>query len=95
MDYHQAEIGNNMRNSVEVTFKDSSGVTVNYVFDKNNVQTMMQQKELMVQNNAYSISAYPDSVGGYQMNVVLHPIQFDYGIYITSPLSGTSESIHI
>ena len=25
-----------MRNSVEVTFTDSSGSTVNYVFDKNN-----------------------------------------------------------
>ena len=33
LDYHQAEISNNMRNSVEITFNDSSGATVDYVFD--------------------------------------------------------------
>ena len=36
LDYHQSEIGNSMRNSVEITFSDSSGATVDYVLDKNN-----------------------------------------------------------
>ena len=41
LDYHQAEIGNSMRNSVQVTFTDSFGTTVNYVFDKNNVSNCL------------------------------------------------------
>ena len=35
-------------------------------------------------------------VGGYQVDVVLHPIQFDYGIYTAKAVhafSGTSESL--
>ena len=96
LDYHQAEIGNNMRNSVEITFTDSSGVTVNYVFDKNNASNDAAKGTTGATSKPMIFLAYPDSVGGYEMNVVLNPIQFNYGMYTVNavhPLSGTSESI--
>ena len=96
LDYHRAELGNNMRNSVEITFTDSSGSTVNYIFDKNNVSNDAAKGTAGITSEPIVFNAYPDSVGGYQMNVVLHPIQFDYGIYTANAvhaLSGTSESI--
>ena len=30
LDYHQAEVSNNMRNSIEITFSDSSGEKIKY-----------------------------------------------------------------
>ncbi len=96
LDYHQTEVSNNMRNSVEVTFTDSSGATVNYVFDKNNASNDAARGTNGKTTTPIIFTAYPDSVGGYQMNIVLHPIQFDYGIYTANAvhqLSGTSESV--
>ncbi|NMI83410.1 MAG: lamin tail domain-containing protein [Candidatus Nitrosopelagicus brevis] len=96
LDYHQAEIGNSMRNSVEITFTDSSGTTVNYVFDKNNASNEAAKGTNGKITTPIVFTAYPDSVGGYEVDVVLHPIQFDYGIYTANALhqiSGTSESI--
>tara|TARA_Y100000590_G_scaffold452346_1_gene595356 strand:- start:1510 stop:5058 length:3549 start_codon:yes stop_codon:yes gene_type:complete len=94
--YHQAEINNNMRNSVEVTFTDSSGKTVDYVFDKNNRSNETAQGAKEVVSEPMTFFAYPDFVGGYNINVILTPLQFDYGIYTINaihPLSGNSESI--
>ena len=96
LNYYQAEVGNNMRNSVEVSFSDSSGATINYVFDKNNASNEGAKGNTDEISKPIVFLAYPDSVGGYQVDVVLHPIQFDYGIYTVNavhPLSGTSESI--
>ena len=98
LDYHQTEIGNNMRNSVEITFKDSSGVTVDYVFDKNNASKDVAKGNTGAASKPIVFLAYPDSVGGYKVDVVLHPIQFDYGIYTANavhPLSGTSEYLSL
>ncbi len=96
LDYHQSEIGNSMRNSVEVTFTDSSGATVNYVFDKNNTSNEAAKGTNGKTTKPIVFTAYPDTVGGYQMNIVLHPIQFDYGIYTANAVhssSNTSESV--
>ena len=96
LDYHQSEIGNSMRNSVEITFTDSSGSTVNYVFDKNNASNEAAKGTNGEKTTPIVFTAFPDSVGGYQMNIVLHPIQFDYGIHTANAvheLSGTSESV--
>ena len=96
LDYHIQELGNNMRNGVEVTFTDSSGVPVSYVFDKNNRSNEAAQGTKEVISKPMVFFAYPDYVGGYNMNVVLNPIQFDYGIYTINAkhaLSGLSEEI--
>ena len=97
LDYHQSEVSNNMQNSIEITFSDSSGETIKY--------SDHSQKEGY--SNCFSndcekylkplvYHAYPDLVGGFSMNVVLTPLQFDYGVYTINakhPLSGISESV--
>ena len=96
LDYHKPELGNNMRNSVELTFVDSSGTPINYVFDKNNKSNESAKGTVGNQVMPLVFTAYPDSVGGYQINVVLNPIQFDYGVYtakVVHALSGISESL--
>ncbi len=96
LDYHQSEIGNSMRNSVELTFIDSSGVTVNYVLDKNNASNEAAKGTTGKATTPIVFTAYPDSVGGYQIGVVLNPLQFDYGVYtahVVHQLSGISESL--
>ncbi|MDC0241340.1 lamin tail domain-containing protein [Candidatus Nitrosopelagicus sp.] len=96
LDYHQSEIGNSMRNSVEVTFSDSSGALVNYVLDKNN-QSNDAAREISGEKTAPIVfTAFPDSVGGYNMDIVLHPLQFDYGIYtanVVHQITGVTESL--
>jgi len=96
LDYHQSEIGNSMRNSVEITFSDSSGATVNYILDKNNQSNDAAREISGKKTTPIVFTAFPDSVGGYKMDIVLHPIQFDYGIYtanVVHQISGASESI--
>ena len=47
-------------------------------------------------NKPLKFVAYPDSVGGYSMDVILLPLQFDYGTYTIEaihPLSSIAESI--
>ena len=67
-----------------------------YFFDKNNTSNDVAKGNTGAASKPILFTAYPDSVGGYQVDVVLHPIQFDYGIYTANavhPLSGTSESL--
>ena len=98
LDYHQAEISNNMRNSVEITFADSNGSTI--MFADHGGATEGSEKcntnNCAEFNKPLKFTAYPDSVGGYAMDVVLLPLQFDYGTYTINavhPLSNTAESI--
>ena len=97
LDYHQAEISNNMRNSIEISFSDESGEKIKY-YDHGQKQgysnCLSNDCEKYLKPLVYY--AYPDLVGGFSMDVVLTPLQFDYGTYtITAkhPLSGTNESI--
>jgi len=97
LDYHQSEVSNNMRNSIEMTFSDSSGEKIKYSDHSQKegyTNCLSNDCEKYLKPLVYY--AYPDLVGGFSMDVVLTPIQFDYGTYtITAkhPLSGTSESI--
>ena len=96
LDYHQKEVSNNMRNSIEMTFTDPSGAIVNYVFDKTASSKEAAKGNFNTITKPMVFFAYPDSVGGYEMDIVLHPIQFDYGTYTLNAehsLSGESESI--
>ena len=97
LDYHQSEVSNNMRNSIEISFSDSSGEKIKY-YDHGqkegyqNCNTNDCEKYL----KPLVYYAYPDLVGGFSMNVVLTPLQFDYGVYTINakhPLSGISESV--
>jgi len=97
LDYHQAEVSNNMRNSIEITFSDSSGEKIKYHdhsqkdgFENCNTNDCDKYLKPLI------YYAYPDLVGGFSMDVVLTPLQFDYGVYTINakhPLSGISESI--
>ncbi|MDC0168087.1 lamin tail domain-containing protein [Candidatus Nitrosopelagicus sp.] len=97
LDYHQAEIGNNMRNSVEITFADSSGRTITYQdHNQKDGYTNCNTNDCSVYNKPLKFTAYPDSVGGYSIDVILYPLQFDYGLYTVNavhPLSNVSESL--
>ncbi|MDC0211761.1 lamin tail domain-containing protein [Candidatus Nitrosopelagicus sp.] len=97
LDYHQAEIGNNMRNSVEITFSDSTGKKMTFA-DHGGKQgnTNCNTNDCSIYNKPLKFTAYPDFVGGFEIDVILLPLQFDYGIYtanVAHPLSGTVESI--
>ena len=97
LDYHQSEVSNNMRNSIEITFSDSSGEKIKYSDHSQkegyqNCNTNDCEKYL----KPLVYYAYPDLVGGFSMDVVLTPLQFDYGVYTINakhPLSGISESV--
>tara|TARA_Y100000590_G_scaffold251954_1_gene282931 strand:- start:10324 stop:13875 length:3552 start_codon:yes stop_codon:yes gene_type:complete len=96
LNYHVAEMSNNMRNSVEISFTDSTGAPIHYVFDANNASNAVAKGGSDDITEEMIFLAYPDSVGGYNMKVVLTPIQFDYGKYNINaihPLSGNSETI--
>ena len=91
LDYHQTEANNNLRNSIEVTFTDSTGKLL--VSEDRTTSTNDYGKS---PNSPVKFIAFPDSVGGYTIDVVLHPIQFDYGVYTLTAkhqLSGVTESI--
>ena len=60
LDYHQVEIGNSMRNSVEVTFSDSSGATVNYILDKNNQSNEASRGTSGEKTTPIVFTAFPD-----------------------------------
>ena len=66
LDYHQAEISNNMRNSVEITFTDSNGSTI--MFADHGGATEGSEKcnthNCAEFNKPLKFTAYPDSVGG-------------------------------
>ena len=90
MDYEH-KITNNMHNTVEFTIADSSGKKLAY--EDRTTGTNDYGKS---PNTTLVFTAIPDSVGGYQMGVVLHPLQFDYGVYTivaTHPYSKTMESV--
>ena len=78
-------------NTVEFTIADPSGKKLSY--EDRTTATNDYGKS---PNTTLVFTAIPDSVGGYQMGVVLHPLQFDYGVYTivaTHPYSQTMESV--
>ena len=91
LDYHQTEANNNLRNSLEVTFTDPIGqllVSQDRITNTNDYGKSP--------NSPLKFTAFPDSVGGYTIDIVLHPLQFDYGVYTVTAkhqLSGVTESI--
>ncbi|MDC0052300.1 lamin tail domain-containing protein [Candidatus Nitrosopelagicus sp.] len=91
LDYHETEAKNNLRNSLDITFIDPTG-SVLMSEDRSKVGNDYGKSP----NSVTKFTAFPDSVGGYEIDVVLHPIQFDYGMYVVKvvhQLSGISESI--
>ena len=85
--------GNQSIQYVEVTFLDPSGKPL-MSEDSRSIDT--PRYEATSPNQKLSIRANPDPVGVYSMNLVLYPIQFDYGVYTaiaTHPSSKITESI--
>ena len=98
LDYHQAEISNNMRNSVEITFADSTGAPIMFADHRGATEgsEKCNTNNCAEFNKPLKFTAYPDSVGGYAIDVILLPLQFDYGTYTINavhPFSSTNESI--
>jgi len=86
--------GNQGLQYVEVTFFDPSGKPVMSEDSRRLANT--PNYEATSPNDKLSIRANPDSVGGFSMNLVLFPIQFDYGTYTaiaTHPQTKLTESI--
>ncbi|MDC0199255.1 lamin tail domain-containing protein [Candidatus Nitrosopelagicus sp.] len=90
MDYEH-KISNNMRNTVEVSIVDETGKKLMY-----QDRTTSANDYGKSPNAPLVMTAIPDSVGSFQIGFVLHPIQFDYGVYTviaTHPYSNTVESV--
>ena len=90
MDYEH-KISNNMRNNVEVTIVDETGKKLSY-----QDRTTATNDYGKSPNAPLLLTAIPDSVGNFQLSVILHPIQFNYGVYTlfaTHSYSNTVESV--
>ena len=88
---YEERISNNVHNTVEFSIIDPSGKKLAY--EDRNIATNDYGKS---PNSPLLFTAIPDSVGNFQLGVVLHPIQFDYGVYTivaTHPYSKTIESV--
>ena len=88
---YEHRVSNNMHNTVEFTFTDPNGKKLAYE-DRTKVTNDYGKSP----NTTLLFTAIPDSVGGFQLGVVLHPLQFDYGVYTivaTHPYSQTMESV--
>ena len=87
--------GNQMLQSVELSFTDPDG-NVLMSEDRRSKEQIGSNYEANSPNAKFTVRANPDSLGVYQMNLVLHPIQFDYGMYtatVSHPQSNITESL--
>ena len=96
MDYDH-QVTNNMRNSVEVKILDPNGNPITY-FDHNQKTgyTNCNTNDCTKYEKPLIYTATPDTVGNFQLDVVLLPIQFEYGTYTikaTHSYSKTTESL--
>tara|TARA_B100001540_G_scaffold294312_1_gene294125 strand:- start:79 stop:3624 length:3546 start_codon:yes stop_codon:yes gene_type:complete len=88
----------NIRNTVEVTFTNSDGQTISYEDHQQKTgYTNCNSNDCSKYSKPLVYTAIPDLVGAFEINTVLHALQFDYGSYTAKayhPLSKTTELIN-
>ena len=88
--------GNQSLQYVEVTFLDPNGKSIMSEDNRRTSEERSFSYEANSPNDELRIRANPDAVGGYSMDLILFPIQFDYGTYtaiVTHPSTKLTESI--
>ena len=85
------KINDNLRNMVEVTFSDSTGNVITYQDHQQRTgYTNCATNDCGKYDVPLTFKAFPDSVGSFQINVVLNPIQFEHGTYTATTLHSLS-----
>ena len=96
LDYEHYD-NDNARNSVEITFIDSNGQVMSYIdHQQKDGYTNCNTNDCEKYSKTLIYRATPDIVGTYKLDLVLNPLQFDYGTYtvnVKHPLSRISESL--
>ena len=81
MNYDHA-VTNNMRNSIDITFTDPSGKVLMYQdHSQRTGYTNCNTNDCDAYNTPLVYRAMPNLVGAYEINAILTPLQFDYGVY--------------
>ena len=89
LNYEQNENPQKFRgNEIKFTFTDSDG---KHLMSEDRIQAFDEQYA-KTPNDKLTFTAIPDAVGGYQINAILHPLQFDIGKYTVTANHYTSKS---
>ena len=94
MDFKQGSTALRPDTSVRFTISDSDG-NILMSKDRQDEKRSEFKYESTAPNDKLRFSAIPDILGNFQINFVLHPIQFDLGTYVVTasfPLSKITES---
>ena len=96
LDYNH-QVSNNMRNNVEVSILDPNGNLLSY-HDHGNKQGSdhCNTNDCDIYKKPLIYTATPDTVGSFQLDIILTPIQFEYGTYTikaTHTYSKSTESL--
>jgi len=88
---------NDVRNAVEIILIDSTGKTLQYnAHQQKSGYTNCNTNDCSIYDQDLIYKAFPDQVGSFEVDIILHPLQFDLGKYTalaTHRESKTSESV--
>jgi hypothetical protein len=91
------KVSNNLRNSVELSIKDDTGKSMTYQDHQQKTgYTNCNTNDCAKYDTPLIFTALPDSVGNFEVDIIVHPGQFDFGTYTVTAnhyASSTIESI--